>query len=61
VADEPALICIKEPGSIWFDNMCLCWRLPARPEPVMDAERMREIEQIIRAADADILADDQPG
>ncbi len=28
---------------------------------VMDADRMREIEQIIRSADADILTDDQPG
>jgi len=30
------------------------------PGPIMDADRMREIEQIIRAADADILTDDQP-
>jgi trimethylamine:corrinoid methyltransferase-like protein len=28
------------------------------PGPVMDADRIREIEQIVRAADADILADD---
>jgi hypothetical protein len=28
------------------------------PDPVMDTDRIREIEQIVRAADADILADD---
>jgi len=28
--------------------------------PVMDADRMREIERIIRAADSDIRTDDQP-
>jgi hypothetical protein len=28
------------------------------PDPVMDTDRIWEIEQIVRAADADILADD---
>jgi hypothetical protein len=28
------------------------------PDPVMDADQIREIEQIVRAADADILAGD---
>ena len=28
------------------------------PDPVMDTDRIREIEQIVRAADADVLADD---
>ncbi len=29
------------------------------PDPVMDADRIRGIEQIVCAADADILVDDQ--
>jgi trimethylamine:corrinoid methyltransferase-like protein len=28
------------------------------PDPVMDSDQIREIEQIVRAADADVLADD---